>query len=470
MREDPVYRALFDDGNDGMVIAREDGRILDANPRACAILGCDRLALFGGRVESLFLADQDSDKALEELHAGGRYRGPLALSTGNGRRLKTSVTMIRYREESTGEGRVAVMLRNPEREDARGFGTDREWFHSLMSHITDMVAVFQANSCLGYVSPSTEKVLGYKPEELVGSLAIDLVHPDDLEMLVQVFGRVWQEPGIHPPFSYRARHKDGSWRCLEASANNMLSDPEVEGVVLVARDVTERIAAEKEVRRLNEELEDRVRRRTAELKKSKEALGDALATVAVILDQAPAGIAQLDSKGRWTLVNERLCDLTGYNAAELLGASSLDITHPEDTERERECLERLVSGQLTTYSAERRCRRKNGSYFWASISISATRYDGPAEPSLIAVIEDINERKEAELLIKKLTPRELEVLELLAKNLSSAEISRHLYISESTVKFHVGRLVNKLGVGDRAQAAHLATKLDLGRERWVESA
>jgi DNA-binding NarL/FixJ family response regulator len=77
------------------------------------------------------------------------------------------------------------------------------------------------------------------------------------------------------------------------------------------------------------------------------------------------------------------------------------------------------------------------------------------------VIEDITGRKRAESLLRSLTPREVEILRLLARGRTNREIAEHLMFSVSTVKNHVQHIIAKLGVSDRTQAAVRAVELGL---------
>ena len=115
----------------------------------------------------------------------------------------------------------------------------------MVQNASDVVAILEADGTLRYLSPSVERMLGYRPEELVGTLAFDLVHPEDIEFVSRSFAEALQHPGILPPIEFRARSADGCWRYMEAIRNNLLDDPDIRGIVINARDVTERKEAEK---------------------------------------------------------------------------------------------------------------------------------------------------------------------------------------------------------------------------------
>ena len=147
-------------------------------------------------------------------------------------------------------------------------------FHALAENALDVVML--TGGTIRYLSPSVERVLGYTPEEMVGTSTAEYVHPDDMERARGELQALLSKPGVHPAaVETRVRHKDGSWRHLEGMATSLLDDPAVEGLVFNQRDVTDRVRAEEEVTRLNRELEGRVAERTARL-------GAALSELALI--------------------------------------------------------------------------------------------------------------------------------------------------------------------------------------------
>lgn len=147
------------------------------------------------------------------------------------------------------------------------------WFARYVESSTDLVTVAEPDGGVRYVSPMVERLLGYSPEEFVGmasnlaDLVEGIIHPEDRDLAMKELAEAAQGPtGPRPPVvAMRARHKDGSWRCFEGYINNLVDDPTVGGLVLVSRDVTERVQAEEEARRIREYLEALLEERTMSL-------------------------------------------------------------------------------------------------------------------------------------------------------------------------------------------------------------
>jgi diguanylate cyclase (GGDEF)-like protein/PAS domain S-box-containing protein len=121
-------------------------------------------------------------------------------------------------------------------------------------------------------------------------------------------------------------------------------------------------------------------------------------------DDAAVGMALVDLEGRWTRVNDALADLTGYPRRELVGKGFRELTPAEDVHQDERALASLVSGQITTYHAEKRYIHAEGHTVWVSLSVSLVR-DGEGRPlQLISQMQDITDRKATE---RELTERAL---------------------------------------------------------------
>ena len=113
-------------------------------------------------------------------------------------------------------------------------------FRALIEHGHDVCTMFEADGTLRYISPSVERVLGWRPEELVGKTGPFLVHPDELEVAQEHFEEAMAHPGEVVHTAHRLRHADGSYRLVELAGCSLLEDPAVGAMVSNFRDVTEK--------------------------------------------------------------------------------------------------------------------------------------------------------------------------------------------------------------------------------------
>jgi len=128
-------------------------------------------------------------------------------------------------------------------------------FRSLTENSSDLVCILNPDASLRYVSPSIQRVLGYSIEE-VGeeTRLLDHIHPDDISPFKKAFRQCIQASDSSPvSVLVRIRHKDETWRTLEGTGRNLLENPAVEGIIINARDVTERMQAVEDLRLSQEE-------------------------------------------------------------------------------------------------------------------------------------------------------------------------------------------------------------------------
>ena len=196
-------------------------------------------------------------------------------------------------------------------------------FRVLVENASDIVAILEADGTISYESPAVKRVLGYEPEERVGTNVFDHIHSDDLGPARSSFAEILEKPAKRVSARYRVRNKEGSWRRLEAIGANLLHDPSIQGIVINSRDLTEREWAEEMLR----ESEERFR---------------------ATFDQAAVGLAQVAPDASWHRVNQRLCEITGYAEDELLETTFREITHPDDLEAELEQARQLLVGEIAT--------------------------------------------------------------------------------------------------------------------------
>lgn len=118
-----------------------------------------------------------------------------------------------------------------------------------------------------------------------------------------------------------------------------------------------------------------------------------------VFEQAGVGVARVSLQGPFLEVNNRYCTILGRSCEELIGKDWVTVTAPDDLAADAENFERLLAGEASNYSNERRYVAKDGSDIWVNLTISLVR-DAQGVPAFfVAVAEDITARKQAELAL-----------------------------------------------------------------------
>jgi PAS domain S-box-containing protein/putative nucleotidyltransferase with HDIG domain len=121
-----------------------------------------------------------------------------------------------------------------------------------------------------------------------------------------------------------------------------------------------------------------------------------------IFETAPIGISESSLTGAYVRVNQQLCDITGFSAAELQQRTFRDITHPEDLTIDERGLGMLLAGVIPVHSVEKRYIRKDGKIIWAALLVTPVRDTRGTIEYLVTIVKDISARKQAEAEISAL--------------------------------------------------------------------
>jgi diguanylate cyclase (GGDEF)-like protein/PAS domain S-box-containing protein len=224
--------------------------------------------------------------------------------------------------------------------------------------------------------PTVHRLLGCAPDVAVRSLDDLLLHimADDREV-VRTTAQQCATDGVVRRIEYRVPGLDGEVRWLAASCR-AIADPsggytKILGVLI---DVTDQ------------------KTRQIALSENEEHFRSTF-------ERAAVGIAHAAPDGKITRVNNKMCDILGYSREELLNLPFQQITHPDDLQTNLGLQNDLLSGKIDTYTMEKRLIRKDGVAVWTNRTMSISRNADGSPRHVIAVIEDINDRKrlEAEL-------------------------------------------------------------------------
>jgi PAS domain S-box-containing protein len=148
-------------------------------------------------------------------------------------------------------------------------------------------------------------------------------------------------------------------------------------------------------------------------KRAELALQDSEATLRALFEQAPLGIALLDSTlGLFLTVNPQYCRIAGHSEEELLASDFQHITHPDDLAVDLANLERLRTGGTLMSRTEKRYRRSDGSLVWVRLTCVPLNRQASAAPQHIAMVEDITARKQAEVRLMESERKYRDLVEL----------------------------------------------------------
>ena len=159
--------------------------------------------------------------------------------------------VARNRQDDPALGGIVLSTRNitPRVDAEEAARRSEERFRALLAYASDLVIVLDASGAFVYVSPASNHLFGYSPDELHALPSFfALVQRDELLIFDAAFQRVLSDPGSSVTLAFRARHRNGDVRHLESTMTNLLNDPSVGGVVVNLHDVTERSEFERTLR------------------------------------------------------------------------------------------------------------------------------------------------------------------------------------------------------------------------------
>ncbi len=247
---------------------------------------------------------------------------------------------------------------------------DRMVLDNILSYSTELAIVaLDLEQRVVFVNPLARELLGWPSGELSGQRALDIAGGTNLSLAVFTDSIPALRDGPLHQIVVNTIQGD---RWIRARTFG-IRDPQskLAGYLLFAVDVTEAQQAQAAL----QESEERFR---------------------ATFEQAAVGMCHADLDGRLLRVNRRFCDIAGYPAASLLGRNFREFSFAEDLPREERLIERVRSGDISTYCLEKRYISKDGAMVWANVTVSLI-FDADGRPKhFLGVIEDISQRKAAE--------------------------------------------------------------------------
>jgi PAS domain S-box-containing protein len=150
------------------------------------------------------------------------------------------------------EDRTSELARRTQAEDALRESEDR--YRRLTDNAFDLIMEVDSKGRLLYVSPNHRDVLGFEPDDLIGRISFDLLHPDDRQKVIVAFQMLLVSGWNHQVLA-RVQHRDGGWRWFESSGNAYPAPRGEMRAVVISRDVTERREAQMQREKLEAQMQ-----------------------------------------------------------------------------------------------------------------------------------------------------------------------------------------------------------------------
>lgn len=145
--------------------------------------------------------------------------------------------------------RVALARDITERLRAKRTLESREaYYRALINNAVDIISIIDESGNILFGSPSLDRALGLAPQDTLGASLLDFIHPDDSAALMQMLRMYRQRKLQNVTIELRFRAEHGEWRVLEARTNNLLDDPNIQGIIINAHDITARTRTEAELK------------------------------------------------------------------------------------------------------------------------------------------------------------------------------------------------------------------------------
>ncbi len=216
-------------------------RFLEVNEALTESLGYSR-----GELLEMTLTDIHPREDVPRLMKNLSERRPVLQHSGEWRHRRKDGSTIDVQIDShalefMGRRAALVMAQDitKRKEVERRLTQSEVRFRSLIERSSDIFSIIDAGGRIVYMSPAVSR-MGFTAEELTGKTAFDLVHPDDSKKLIEALRMIVGSSSVVQTFSMRFRRRDGSWRDSESVVLNMLDVPEIRGIVVNSRDVTEK--------------------------------------------------------------------------------------------------------------------------------------------------------------------------------------------------------------------------------------
>ena len=388
----------------------KEGIVTLVNRKACSITGYNEDELTGKNWFDNFIPDKDKKKIKQvfsrilrgEAESIDHYINPILTKSGEEKMIAWNNSMLLDENGQT----IGILSSGEDiTERVKAEQELKHLFKSMINAFVLFESVFDNNGKFisyrfVYINDAYEKITGVKNDEVKGK-TVHEVWPETEPEWIKRYGRV-AVTGNSETFDL---YHDPTHKLYHCNVYRPWNNDK--RFCVIFEDITDRKEKEKALR------ERELRYRS-------------------LFEQAAVGVARVAPNGKWLEVNQKLCDIVGYNKSELLKKTFQDITYKDDLEIDLENVNKMLSGIISTYSMDKRYIRKDGTLVWINLTVSLVKDENNMPDYFISVIKDISVTKKLEDILKESE----EKYRLLVENQSDMIVKvdnegRYLFVSGS---------------------------------------
>ncbi|MGO9121401.1 MAG: PAS domain S-box protein [Desulfomonilaceae bacterium] len=364
------YRTLFEDSNDAVFITTRDGKLIDANRAFLALFGYRRAEAFNMDILHIYSNPADRIRFQKDIEHFGfvkdyqikfvtKDRTEIECLLNSTLRMSVDGEILGY------QGIIRDVTNQKKAEQA--LIQHEETLRALLNATTDIALLVNNQGEILTLNRQLASSLGKPAEELIGKSIFELSGSEGtLDRQQRLNDIIWT--------GKPARQEDttGDGRIYDTSAYPVLrADGSVEGVAVFARDITDRKKAEEELRRSEEKYRG-------------------------ILENIADGYNEVDLKGNLMLVNDSLCEITGYTRERLIGLNYREFVDETNAQRVYEAYNQVYKTGKPNRGLYFEITRMDGSKRYCTVSISLVKDGNGAPCGFRGIFRDITDRRRLE--------------------------------------------------------------------------
>ncbi|MFO8011206.1 MAG: PAS domain S-box protein [Dehalococcoidia bacterium] len=404
----------FEQSMEGIALSDMEGNLLFVNNSFASMHGFTSDELAGKHLAVFHNEEQVPavEEANHQIKEQGKFSGEIWHTRTDGSVFPSLMNnSVILNESGKALGMIATMRDISElREAEQALRESEEKYRNLVERSSDLIVIIQ-DGLIRFANQRALDLMGYSPEETIGTPMTNYIAPDDIDMLIQRYQR--RIGGEAVPSRYEARlvHRNGKIMTVEISGGTINYQGKAADMVII-HDVTERAQAEQQLRNSEEKLR-------------------------TIFENVTDEIAYLDEFGTILDVNDRVENIFGWKRDEVIGRNFMEIAFmgPEAMQAMIETFARAFDSGATEHKVAFEARHRNGGPIHVEARAKLIEVSGGEKRSLV-VVRDVTEQKRAEEALRQSEEKYRNLVENISEVIySTEEDGRMSYISPSVQKF-----------------------------------